>query len=88
MIGLFSKKNEDTDEVVSKPKFRQGDMGFTRKDCEKVFILKCLSSDPEDRNADLGPSYLVRGNDQFTFKLYECEIMTLDEFIGKGGKHD
>ena len=76
-MGIFGKKDVPG-------KFNQGDIGFTRKDLEKVFILKKLDLDPEDRNADLGPSYLVRGDKQFAFRLYECEILTLEEFMTKG----
>lgn len=64
------------------PKFQRGDMAFTDKDHEKVRILKPLPFDPEDKNADLGIMYLLRGNENKLFRLYECELKTLDEITG------
>jgi hypothetical protein len=62
------------------PKFERGDLVFTKKDNEKVIIMKV--ADPDDqRNSDLGLRYLVRGDGNKMFPLYEFELMTLDEYI-------
>lgn len=71
MNFVFSKKEEN--------KFKKGDIGFTRKDKEKVLVLKCLGFDEGNRNEDLGPLYLVRGEKQYSFRLYEYELLSLDE---------
>lgn len=62
------------------PKFQRGDIGFTVKDKEKILVLKCIGFQ-DDRNDDLGPSYLVRGDKNYTFCLYEFEIQTIDEAV-------
>ena len=83
MISMFTKRSKDEEQTLNKPKFTKGDIGFTLKDTEKVLILKQLDDGSCERNGDLGPSYLVRGEKQFCFKLYECEIQTLDEIAKK-----
>lgn len=75
-MGIFTKKEEQS------LKYKKGDIGFTLKDKEKVLILKRVVCENDERNADLGPTYLVRGEDRDIFKLYECEILTLDELVG------
>lgn len=64
------KKNE--------PKFDKGDIAFTKKDSEKVIVMKEAAPD-SDRNKDLGRCYLIRGSDNKFRVLYEFELMTLDE---------
>jgi len=78
-FGFGSK--DEKEETMQKSKFNNGDIGFTLKDKEKVLILKCLGFDECGRNDDLGPQYLVRGEKQYAFKLYECEIKTLEEIV-------
>lgn len=77
---LRSKAAAEAMSIGPVNKFKQGDIGFTLKDKEKVLILKCVE-DSDDRNSDLGPTYLVRGNGNKRFKLSECEINTLDEAV-------
>lgn len=80
-MNIFrSKATAEAMSIEPVNKFKQGDIGFTLKDKEKVLILKCVV-DSDDRNSDLGPTYLVRGDRNICFRLYECEINTLDEAV-------
>lgn len=62
------------------PRFEPRDIAFTIKDREKVLILKVMDQSP-DRENDLGYKYLVRGDNNTVFKLFEMELMTFDEAV-------
>ena len=66
----------------NKQKFSQGDIAFTKKESMKVMIMKPIECDDE-RNKDLGQRYLVRGDENKMFPLYEFELMDLDEVTAK-----
>ena len=62
----------------NKNKYDNFDIAFTKRDREKVTVLKPIDSD-DDRNEDLGQRYLIRGQDNKTRPVFEGELMTFDE---------
>lgn len=54
--------------------YSKGTILQVKKDKEKVIVMKCLEKDELDPNKDLGPRYLLRGNDNKMFRLYEFEL--------------
>ena len=60
------------------PKFESFDIAFTKRDSEKVIILKPLPTE-EERNEDLGQRYLIRGQDNKTRPIFEGELISLED---------
>jgi hypothetical protein len=79
---MYQNNNEGYlkfDTYGPQPRFRRGEVAFTKKDHEKVVVLKPLNASEDDRNVDLGQLYLLRGNDNKIFRLYEFELLTAEE---------
>jgi len=65
---------------LRKIKYDNFDIALTKRDHEKVTVLKPIESD-DGRNEDLGQRYLIRDQENKTRTVFEGELMTLDEAI-------
>ena len=81
-MSIFSKNEREK----TSPKFRPGDLVFSKKDNEKLCILRVIT-DIDDRDADMGIEYVARGDDHKKKRIFEIELATLDEMVDSSHRH-